>query len=164
MQEQRHKPTLPPLLVSVHQLLHLNPERNLCITPRQGQGTAELPAHAAPRGHRARHPHWGAFHGKRLLPYLRALQVTCSRAAEPGAPSQLPHKTLPSQILTCDSRQTNPYPPTQDSSRFSSNLRGSKMTITGVILTFASQQTAALRKSWCPWPSESARHTCLELL
>lgn len=155
---QGHRPRLPVFLVSVHQLPLLKPQRNLCITPRHSRAPSPC---STPRS-QGQAP--TIFHGNTFLPYLRALQLTCSRAAVPGTPSQLPHKTLSSHILTSDSLQTNPYHPTQDSSRFTSKLKAPKMTISGVILPFASQQRAALRKSWCAWSSERTRHTCHELL
>lgn len=162
MQEQWLKGELPLLLVSAQQFSLLKLQRNLCITPRQGQAQqSSQPTQYAkvtgPGTHTQQLPTEMGF-----PPHLRSFQLTFSTAAMPGnPPSQLPHH---SQILTCDSLQTSPYHLPQDSFRFTSHLKAPTRTISGVILPFVSQQRAALRKSWCAWASVRARHARPTLL
>lgn len=129
-------------------------------------GIAVLPAYVVSQGHKARHAYAGGPMKTGSPPYLRGFHLSWNTATMSGTPpSRLPHHiSLSSQTSTCDSLQTGPYHLPQNSSRFTSHLRASNRTTSGVILPFVSQQRADLRKLWCAWPSVRARHTCPLLL
>lgn len=136
MQAQGHKGGLLPTTTGSAQQLSLLKLHH----PKTRVGTAKLPAHAVSQVHSTMPLHFRALHGNRLPPVSQGLPAHLQPSRHVRkAPSQLPHCSLLSHILNCDSLQTSPYHVPQDSSRFTSHLRVPTRTISGVILPFVSQ-------------------------
>lgn len=130
--------------------------------PKARAGTAPLPAHAVSQSHRATNTQ--GLPREMGSPYLPAHLQHSNHVRKP--PFQLPHHSLLTHTLTCDSLQTSLYHLPQGSSRFTSHLKAPTRTISEVILPFVSQQRAALMKSKSQgaWASVRTSHTSPTLL